>query len=181
MNFLERADAIARKIERFVGGSSPSDPLYLSNRTFAQKARLALLIGTPVLVLAGVMALAFGNYFDRAPSTQEAASNARETGSVTAKVLPDLHKTYKSDSDTDCEVAEARIGDSTLAGKLRNTTDHTVRVADVVFDLTDEDGSALGAVAVRVENIAPHGTADFRMAVEQHKAKTALVRELHTR
>jgi hypothetical protein len=181
MTFLERADAIARKIERIVGGSGPSDPLYISNRTLGQKAKFVLLIGTPVLALLGLMALALGNYFDPAPSPQKVAATPHEIGAITAKVLPDLQKTYKSDSDTDCEVAEASVGGSTLVGKLRNKTDRTVHVADVVFDLTDEDGSALGAVAVRVENIAPHGTADFRMAVEQHKAKTALVRELHTR
>jgi hypothetical protein len=180
MTFLERADAIARRIERFAGGSRQSDPLYISNRTWGQKARFALLIGTPVVALLGLMALALGNYFDPASSPQKVAAT-HEAGAITAKVLPDLQKTYKSDSDTDCEVAEASVGGSTLIGKLRNNTDRTVHVADVVFDLTDEDGSALGAVAVRVENIAPHGTVDFRKAVDQHAAKTALVRELHTR
>lgn len=181
MTFLERADAIARKIERFVSGSGPSDPLYLSNRSWGQKAKLGLLIGTPVLALAGLMALALSNYFDPAPSTQKVAAATHEPGAVTAKILPDLQKTYKSDSDTACEVAEAFIADSTLTGKLRNNTDQTVRVADLVFDLTDEEGSALGAVALRVENIAPHGVANFRMPVQQHTARTALVRELHTR
>ena len=181
MTFLEHVDAFARKIERFVGGPGPSDPLYISNRTAGQKARLALLIGTPVLALVGLMALALGNYFDPTPQPQKVSATARETGAITAKVLPDLQKTYKSESDNDCEVAEAHVGASTLFGKLRNTSDHIVHAADVVFDLTDEEGSALGAVAVRVENIAPHGTANFRMTVEQSKAKSALVRELHTR
>jgi hypothetical protein len=181
MTFLERADALARRIEQFVGGSGHSDPLYISNRTFGQKARLALLIGTPVLALVGLMALALGNFFDPSPGAQKTSAPPHETGTVTAKVLPDLQKSYRSDSDTDCEVAEASVADGTLAGKLRNSTDRKINVVDVVFDLTDIDGSALGAVAVRVENIAPHGTANFRMAVDQRKAKTALVRELHTR
>jgi hypothetical protein len=181
MTFLERADALARKIEQFVGGSGQSDPLYISNRTAGQKARLALLIGTPVLALVGLMALALGNFFDPSPGTQKTSAPVREAATVTAKVLPDLQKSYRSDSDTDCEVAEAAVADGTLAGKLRNSTDRKINVVDVVFDLTDIDGSALGAVAVRVENIAPHGTANFRMAVDQRQAKTALVRELHTR
>jgi hypothetical protein len=181
MTFLERADALARKIEQFVGGSGQSDPLYISNRTAGQKVRLALLIGTPVVALVGLMALALGNYFDPAPSPQKAAATARETGQVTANVLPDLQKSYRSDSDTDCEVAEATVANGTLAGRLRNGSERKINVVDVVFDLTDVDGSGLGAVAVRVENIAPHGTANFRMAVEQRKATTALVRELHTR
>lgn len=181
MTFIERADVIARKIEKFVSGSGASDPLYISNRTFGQKARLALLIGTPVLALVGLMALALGNYFEPAPSAQKAAATAREPGTVTANVLKDIEKTYRSESDTDCDVAEATVGDGALAGKVRNNTDHLVHVADIVFDLTDDQGSALGAVAVRVENIAARGTASFRMNVEQRKAKTALVRELHTR
>jgi len=181
MTFIERADAIARKIEKFVGGSGPSDPLYISNRTFGQKARLALLIGTPVLAVVALMALALGNYFEPAPSPQKAAATARETGAVTANVLKDIEKNYRSESDTDCDVAEASVGGGALSGKLRNNSDHPVHVADVVFDLADEDGSALGAVAVRVENIAPHAIANFRLTVEQRTAKTALVRELHTR
>src|SRR5579883_1380019 len=125
MTFLERADVLARKIERFVGGSSQSDPLYISNRSFGQKARLAVLIGTPVLAIVGLMALALGNFFDPAPSPQKIAKTAAQPGEITAKVLPDLAKNYKSDSDTDCEIAEASVGDATLMGKLRNNTDHT--------------------------------------------------------
>lgn len=180
MTFIERADAIARKIERFVAGSGPSDPLYITNRTFGQKARLGLLIGTPVIAIIALMGLALNNYFDPSPSARRAPV-ARETPAMTAKVLPDLAKTYRSDSDTDCEIAEATVGDHTLYGKVRNNSDHLVHVADVVFDVTDEEGSQLGAVAVRVENIAPHAMASFRQALEQKTATTALVRELHTR
>jgi hypothetical protein len=180
MNFLDRADAIARKIERFVSGSGPSDPLYLSNRSLGQKVRLVLLIGTPVIAIGGLVALALSNYFQPAPSAQRVAATMKEPGTVTAKVLPDLEKTYKSESDHDCEVTEAAVAGNTLTGKLRNNTDRTVRSADLVFDLTDDDGSQLGAVAVHVENIAARDTANFRLALEQRTAKTALVREIHT-
>jgi hypothetical protein len=180
MNFLDRVDKIARKIERFVSGSGPSDPLYISNRTLGQKLRMALLIGTPVLAIAGLMALALDNYFEPGSSPQKAAAAAKEPGTITAKVLPDLEKTYKSDSDHDCDVTEAMIAGNALTGKLRNNTDRTVRSADLVFDLTDGDGSQLGAVAVRVENIAPRDSANFRLPLETRTAKTALVREIHT-
>jgi hypothetical protein len=128
------------------------------------------------------MVLALGNYFD-SPPPQKAAEIAK-TGELTAKVLPHLEKDYKSDSDRDVEVTEAvvaRGADSSISGKLRNNTDHTVMAADVVFDVTDEEGSALGAVAVRVENIGAKATVPFRKAIEQHTARSALVREVHVR
>jgi hypothetical protein len=181
MTLLERVDAVARKLERFISGSGPADPLYLSNRTFGQKLRLGLLIGTPALAIVGLMVLALGNYFDPAPSPQKVAASTREPGAATSKILPDLQKTYRSESDSDCEVSEAAVAGGTLSGKVRNTTDRTVHVADLVFDLTDENGSALGAVSVKVENIAPHGLAPFHQTVDQRSAKTALVREIHTR
>src|SRR5215469_10833016 len=40
MSFLDRADSIAKRLERFVAGSAPSDPLYVTNRTFGQKLRV---------------------------------------------------------------------------------------------------------------------------------------------
>ncbi|HLH18618.1 MAG TPA: FxLYD domain-containing protein [Bryobacteraceae bacterium] len=183
MSFLDRVDAVARKIERFVGGSGPSDPLYISNRTFGQKARLALLIGLPMVAVGGLIVLALGNYFDPAPSSEPpaAAAPAKAAGSITANVLPNLAKDYRSESDGDCEVAEAVVGNQAIIGKLRNKSARAVSVADVIFDVTDADGSALGAVAVRVENIPPHGTADFHQTIEQHNAKAAIVREVHTR
>jgi hypothetical protein len=97
-------------------------------------------------------------------------------------VLPNLEKEYRSESDRQVEITEAVVArgpDSNISGKLRNNTDHTVMTADVVFDVTDEEGSALGAVAVRVENIAARATVPFRKSIEQHTARSALVREVH--
>jgi len=181
MSFLDRADAVARKIERFVAGSGPSDPLYISNRTLGQKVKLGLLIGIPVLAIGGIVALALSNYFNPAASEQKAAAVAAKPGSVTAKILPDLAKNYRSDNDTDCEVTEAMVSNNALVGKLRNNTGRTVNLADIIFDVTNVDGSQLGAVSVRVENIAPHATVDFRLPLEQKTARNALVREVHTR
>ena len=180
MKFIDRLDATLRKVECFVSGAEPTDPLYVSNRTAGQKIRLFLLIGTPLVVVVGFMTLALTNSFDSAHSAAP-AKTAREPGTVTGKLLPDLAKTYRSSSDHDCDISEARVENQTLLGTLRNNSDHTVHVADVVFDITDQDGSQLGAVAIRVENIAPRATADFKQALEQKGARTALVRELHTR
>jgi hypothetical protein len=183
MTFLDRLDSIAKKIERFVAGSGPSDPLYLTNRTLGQKIRLGLLIGAPVLALGALVVMALGNYFDMTPAVVEQRIPRTSAPAVTAKLLPNLEKTYRSESDQTCDVLEASVGagDHVLSGKLRNNTDQAIHVADVVFDVTDEEGSQLGAVAVKVEDIAPHAVASFRMTLPQEKAKNALVRELHTR
>jgi hypothetical protein len=182
MSFLDRLDSIAKRMERFVAGAAPSDPLYITNRTFGQKLRMGLLIGTPVLAVAGLVALALGSFFD-SPSANKAASLSA-TGDVTAKVLPHLEKDYKSESDRQVEVTEAvvsRGANAAITGMIRNNTDRTVGSADVVFDVTDDEGSALGAVAVRVENIAARATVPFHKPIEQRTARLALVRELHVR
>lgn len=179
MSFLDRADAIVKRLERFIAGSGPADPLYLTNRSRGKRLRLALLVGTPVLAVAVLMVLALGNFFD-----SDAPPKAPPTpmpGELTAHVLPDLEKTYHSDSDPDCEVIEAGVAAQTLSGKVRNDTDHEIHVADLVFDVTDATGSQLGAVSVRVESIPPRAVATFRQPLPQHNAQTALVREIHTR
>jgi hypothetical protein len=190
MKFIDRVDAIAKRLERFVGGSSLDDPLYLTNRTSGQKVRTAVLIGTPVLAICVLVYLALTKEFDRPSARQRnadiaATSKAKEpTGEITAKVLPNLDKTYLSEQTRDVDVLEAAVSrgsDPTLLGKLRNNTDTLVRVADVVFDITDNEGSQLGGVSVRVENIPAKGTAPFRLVLPQRAARTALVREVHTR
>jgi len=186
MKFLDRVDAVAKKMERFLSGSASADPLYLTNRTWGQKLRIGLLIGTPVLAIAALMYLAMNNYFDPAPNARKPAESARvkqPTGEITAKVLPTLEKEYTSEYSRDVDVLEAavsRTGDRTLSGRLRNNTDHLVRVADIVFDVTDEEGSQLGGVSVRVENIAPRAIAPFKIRLEQQGARSALVREVHS-
>lgn len=190
MKFIDRLDAIARKMERFFAGSSVNDPLYLTNRTLGQKIRIAVLIGTPVLAVGGLIYMALGKQFDRPSARQReadivAASRPKEpTGEVTAKVLPNLDKTYASEQSKDVDIVEAAVsrgGEPVLTGRIRNNTDAMVRVADIVFDITDDEGSQLGGVAVRVENVPPKSTAPFRMPLPQRSARTALVREVHSR
>lgn len=188
MKLIDRFDAVAKKLESLVAGNASSDPLYLTNRTIGQKLRLGLLIGAPVLASAALIYLALDKRFDRPLSAEQQvaakAAPAKAAGEITAKVLPNVEKDFTPEYSRDIEVLEASVSrgaDRTLSGKLRNNTDHIVRVADVVFDVTDEDGSQLGGVAVRVENIAARSVAPFKVTVEQRGARSALVRELHSR
>jgi hypothetical protein len=186
MSFIDRVDGFAKRIERFISGGTPSDPLYVTNRTVGQKVRVGLLIGAPMLAIGVFVALALNSSFDppASPQNPAAATVKAPTGEVTAKVLPHIEKDFATEYSRDIDVVEASVGrgaDHSLSGKLRNNSDHPVSVADVIFDVTDEDGSQLGGVAVRVENIAPKATASFKVTLEQQAARTALVREIHSR
>jgi hypothetical protein len=187
MKFIDRVDVIARKFERFVAGNAAKDPLYVTNRSVGQKIRMVVLIGTPIFAVGVLIYLALNQQFDRPASLERAAELAaktKESGEVTAKVLPNLGKTYLSEQSKDVDVIEAAVSrgaDPALSGKVRNNTDNMVRVADLVFDITDQDGSQLGGVSVRVENIAPKAVASFRVTLPQKTARTALVREVHSR
>ncbi len=188
MKLVDRIDVIARAIERFVSGNPSNDPLYLTNRTAGQKIRLIVLIGTPVAALGVLFYMALDQRFDPKPSQDRAAAlesrSKEKAGEVTAKVLPNLDKGYSSEQSRDVDVIEAAVirgGEPVLTGKLRNNSEVMVRVADIVFDITDQNGSQVGGVSVRVENIAPRGTSNFRMTLPQKDARTALVREVHSR
>ena len=50
-------------LERVLQAPAPSDPLYLSNRTFDQKAKLGLAIAVPCLIVVGVTALGLSHFF----------------------------------------------------------------------------------------------------------------------
>jgi hypothetical protein len=190
MKLIDRIDLIARKFERFVGGSAVNDPLYLTNRTIGHKIRLGVLIGTPVLALGVLMYMALDSQFDRPALRERAAAieskknNTQPTGEITSKVLPNLEKSIISEQSKDVDVVEAAVshaGEPTLSGKVRNNTENMVRVADVVFDITDQGGSQVGGVSVRVENIKPKSVATFRVSLPQKDARAALVREVHSR
>ena len=190
MKFIDRVDGFAKRIERLVSGSSSADPLYLTNRSLTQKIRTGVLIGTPVLVMGVFMYLALDKKFDHPASVETLAARAAtakakdKPGEITAKVLPNLDHDYATEQSRDVEVVEAlvsRSGERVLSGRLRNNSDRIIRQAEVIFDLTDEDGSQLGGVLVKVEDIPAKSTAPFKMTVPQAAARTALVRELHSR
>ena len=41
----------------YAGLETPSDPLYLSNRTLRQRIKLALLLAIPLLIVGGILAV----------------------------------------------------------------------------------------------------------------------------
>jgi hypothetical protein len=165
---------------RVLSRPAPSDPLYLSNRTFDQRVKLWLAIAVPVLILAGITALGLSHFFQaRLPGPAPEPSAAV----LAAKLLPNVDKTLKIEVNQDVQVLEAHVeleGGAKLTGTARNNTDHLIHTAKIVFNLTDQGGSQVGAVSAQVENLAPNATVRFQVPIEQTNAAFALVREVQT-
>jgi hypothetical protein len=171
------ADPITRFLDR---GARPDDPFYLSNRTLGQKMRAVLVIAAPCLLVAGAIGLAAIGYFDSAaPKPPPAPTLTPEQ--LAAKMLPNLDKDLKIDVNRDVEVMDVHIEKGSITkvtGSARNTTDRAMLNTELIFDLTNDAGSRLGAVSTKVARIEPKSVAEFSFPVEQHEAAFALVREI---
>jgi len=170
---------VRERIDKFLN-KSVSDPLYLSNRTFAQKARVWLIIGVPSLALLGVLGLVLIGFFN----TEEPVSPppaGLTNAEIAVKMLPDLNKDLHIAAQHDLEVQDVHIiraGPVKLAGLAVNITDHAIGKVELVFELTDKDGSRQGAVSTQLLNLGPRSTVPFQFAIEQQAAVFALVREI---
>jgi hypothetical protein len=164
--------------EQWLSPTAPSDPLYLTNRTLAQKLKVWILVGIPCLGLAAVVTMAGLGFFQKDTPPPKEPTGAE----LAAKMLPDL-KGLTLDTNKDVELVEVHInrGDSpVLTGKLRNLTDRTIRKTEIVFDVTDSNGSQLGAFRAEVYDVNAKATKTFEIPVKPRRAATALVREVHT-
>jgi hypothetical protein len=166
--------------DRILSRPAPSDPLYLTNRTFGQKMKLALLIAVPCLILAGGVLLLLSNIFQAngpGPAPEPSAAV------LAAKLLPNLPKTIDIQVNKDVQVMEAHVereGGMRATGTVKNNTGRQIHTTEIILNLTDEAGSHLGAVSAKVDNLAPNATAKFQVPIEQKDAAFALVREVYT-
>jgi len=165
------------RVERFLAGGAPSDPLYLTNRSFVQKARTAIIVTVACLIVVGLVGLGVGHYFrvrERPVHQPTAAEIARAT-------LPDVVRSAQISTDHDVEVAEAGIqhgARTMLVGTLKNNATYPIENIRVVFNLTSDIGAKLGAVAAHVDRVDAKSTAPFSTEVPQKDAAFALVREI---
>lgn len=153
-------------INRRLNAPAAADPLYLSNRTLGQRIKLWALVGVPCLALA--MLVWFG-LTGRRSSGPEPGASAAATGPLS--------------SIRDLEILDARVvhgATTSVEGSIRNNTAHPIPSAEVVFDLTDANGSQVGGVKARVDHLEPRARIRFKVQIPQSKAVFALVRELHT-
>ena len=166
-------------VERLLsGGPAPTDPLYLTNRTLGQKLLSWSLIGIPCLVLLAGIGITLSSLLDLPAPKPDKELTAAE---ITAKLLPNMDKDFKLAPTSDVQVLEAKVDGTRLVGKVKNTSTREIAGAELVIDLTDVDGSQVGAVSAIVEKISPSGTRSFEVPIKQRNAATAMVREVTLR
>ena len=166
-----------QRLEQWINGPANTDPLYLSNRTLGQRLRAAAVVVGPIVLLVAVLFVAWSGVFGskEAPKPRELTPAERA-----ASVLPNFNNKIQLPANHDLDVQDVHVehGPPTrVAGLVKNNTDHVIASAGMVFDLTDERWSRLGAVSTQVEKLPPHSTTPFRFKVAQDSAEHVLVRE----
>jgi hypothetical protein len=175
----KRFEPVRARIEIFISGRAPNDPLYLTNRTWQQKLKIASLIAAPVLLLIALVTAGATDLFRfhkvdpyEHPPTETAAPAAPQ------KRLPDPIL-----APADLEVVNIRIAKDAHApvvtGVVRNNTNEKVDSAEVSYYLADTAGSLVGTDATDVANVEPHGSVTFRMPLKIAKAEYVIVRDVH--
>jgi hypothetical protein len=168
------------RIDKWIsGGPAPTDPLYLTNRSWGKKIKTWSVIAVPLVILSGGVALTLSNIL-----TPEATPVAEMTAAeVAAKVLPNL-KDLKIERNHTLDVMEVQIvqrGGTKMIGVVKNLTNHEIPTAEISLDLTDAGGTQLGAITVTIENIPASGTKSFETPLKQTESAFALVREISTK
>ncbi len=165
-------------VEGFLaGGPAPNDPLYLSNRTTAQKVKAWSLIGVPCLILvAGIGATLYILEPPEPKPVKQLTASA-----IAAKILPNMDRDFKIAPPSDLQVIEIAVSNSRVTGVVHNTGKREITSAELVIDLTNSAGSQVGAVNAAIDKIPASGRRDFAISIKQHDATYALVREIITR
>ena len=166
-------------IERLLsGGPTPTDPLYLTNRTLAQKIKSWSLVAIPCVVLAVGVGVTLSNVLD--PPTAKPLKEPR-AAEITAKLLPTMDKDIKLAPPADVQVLELKVDGSRLVGVVKNNTTREIAVVELVIDLTNTTGSQIGAVKGIVEKLPPSGRKNFQIPTKHSDAALALIREVTSR
>jgi hypothetical protein len=165
---------VRQRFDSFLAGAPPSDPLYLSNRTWKQKLLLAALIGSPVvlvllLVIAGSTDML---RFHKVNPYQHAAAPA-------ATKAPEPHVVPAGEA---LEVTNLRIARDVqppvVTGEVRNNTDHAVHSAEITYLLADNNGSVLATESTHVQDVGPHGVVTFQAPLKSSHADYVVVRDV---
>ena len=170
-----------QRLEQWIDRPANADPLYLSNRTIGQRIRTAAVTVGPVLLLVGVLFLAWSNVFrsKEAPKLKELTPAERA-----ARLLPNFNDKIQLPANRELDVLDVHVENGPPAhvvGRVKNNTDHVIASARMVFDLTDGRWSRLGAVSTEVDELPPQTTTPFRFEVAQDTAQHVIVREFQVR
>jgi hypothetical protein len=151
------------------------DPLYLTNRTWRQKAILWAAVATPLtLLLAAVVYVLLVP-----PRAREQAPAQLSPAEIAARTVI-IPKDFTFPQNKDLQVTEAAVehgaAGSFLTGTLQNNTDRSFAGAELAFELLDERGSMAGGAGGRAPAVGPRGTVRFRIPIEQREAVQVTVR-----
>ncbi|MGO4883281.1 MAG: FxLYD domain-containing protein [Bryobacteraceae bacterium] len=179
-SLLKRIEPVRARVELFISGRAPDDPLYLTNRSWQQKARVAAVIAVPVLLLAILFTAAATDLFrfHKIDPFEHPLTEVQAPAAVTLKHVPDPVL-----SRTDLEVVNIRITKDArqpvVTGTVRNNTDQKVDSAEVSYYLADTEGSLVGTDTTDVANVSAHGSVTFRMPLKVANAQYVIVRDVH--
>jgi hypothetical protein len=166
-------------VERLLsGGPAPTDPLYLTNRTPAQKFRSWSLIAVPCVIVLGVIGFMLSSYLEPPEGKPIKEATPAE---IAAHLLPNMDKDLKLSPSSDVQVVDVKVENAQLIGTLKNTGTRDINLADVNFNLTDAEGSQVGTANAVVEKIPASATRTFQVPLRQRNAAFALVGEISSR
>jgi hypothetical protein len=160
-------------IGRLVAGQAPTDPMYLTNRTWKQKLRAGLVIGIPCLLVAGAVGLGAIHLFVPKAAPPKEPTQAE----IVAHLLPDIEKGVDT-TPREAEISEIypdTTGAPKLKGTLKNNTDHTISV-EFTVDLWDGAGSKIDSLNGHVENAPAKSGVPFQFPINDPTAAGANVR-----
>ncbi|MFN7992687.1 MAG: FxLYD domain-containing protein [Bryobacteraceae bacterium] len=170
--------ALNDRFDRFLSGTAPSDPLYVSNRSAQQKLRRAAAIVVPVLIVVGVIVAGSIKLFRANVNPYE---HLAETPAPAPQPAPALRPDPAS-TPAGLEVLTIRIyrdsGPPVISGVVRNNTGKAVSSAMVTYFLADSGGSMIATENATVHDVPPRGSVTFRAPLRTQNAAMVMVREV---
>lgn len=158
------------------GGPAPNDPLYLTNRTPAQKIKSWSLALIPCLLIAGGV-----GYWMRSIDPAEGKPATSHPAARSVSPLPaDFGKDIRFPPPSDVRVLEVRVDGDHLIGTVQNTSTRTIPVVKVIVDLVTQENTTVGAVDVTITDLPPSGRKNFEAPIKARGAANALVRDIST-
>jgi hypothetical protein len=176
----KRFDPLRARIEIFLSGQPHSDPLYLTNRTWQQKLKIASLIAVAALLLITLVTIGATDpfRFHKVGAYEHPVAEPAPPAAVPQQRTPDPVLAAEG-----LEVVNIRIARDArppvVTGIVRNNSNREVASAEVSYYLADTQGSLVGTDTTGVANLAAHGSVSFRMPLKIAKAEYVIVRDVH--
>jgi hypothetical protein len=166
---------LLRRLDPLLAGTAPEDPLYLTRRTPWGWIVFASKVAAPFVITASIAIWASKSGVFRKPPPNLDPAPAE----IGAKVLPRAG-TLVIAASKDVEIPDVEVDTRgrALIGAVKNNTSRTIESVEVLFDVTDDNGSKLSGVKAHIENLAPASRSSFRVPISETHAAIAVVRDI---